>query len=380
MKIGIITIQRPMDNYGAALQCYSLYKYIQDLGHKVEIIDLLRPCHRGYKGPNGKKINIVYFKQLLYDATVRNYYYGKRDREFRHFHQMVEYSKKYRGPLSIKKDPPQYELYVSGSDQIWNPYMPFDNAPYFFDFKIKSGASVISYATSFGVDNIPDSVKELYKQRLLKYSHISVREERGAKIVEEIMGVTPKVVADPVFLQTRQFWVNLGEKVDRLPNGYVLLYSVLYERDVLDYAIRFAEIKNKPLVVVLSEAKVIKNNSIIQIREAGPRQWLYLINNADVFLTNSFHGAAFGALLCKDLKIIYDRKKKTNSRLDTLVSKFQLKECLCFLDSNDTNINSLPSTSIDIIQNCIRLEHEKAINYLKKAINHENISIYGQEY
>ena len=378
MKIGIITIQRPMDNYGAALQCYSLYKYIHDLGHTVEIIDLLRPCHHGYKGPNEKKINIVYFKQLLYDAIVRKYYYGKRDREFRHFHQMVEYSKKYRGPLSIKKDPPQYDLYVSGSDQIWNPYMPFDNAPYFFDFEIKSGASVISYATSFGVDNIPDTERDVYKQRLLKYSHISVREERGADIVEDILGTTPSVVADPVFLQTRQFWVNLGEKVNSLPKGYILLYSVLYEKDVLDYAMRFAEKMNKTLVVVLSDAKVIRDNRIIQIRDAGPRQWLYLINNADVFITNSFHGAAFGTLLGKDLKIIYDRRKKTNSRLDTLVNRLNLKECLCLLDSTDININTLNPMSIDVIQNCIQLEHEKAIDYLNKAIKPENISIYEQ--
>ena len=133
MKIGIITIHHST-NYGASLQSWGLYKFLCDEGFDCEIIDLHRPVHSDYKyskkyicyrGLNGRTL-----KQKIWNLYIRFFkrtplYIKEKNEKFRKFNRKIKLSKAYRSIDDLYANPPQYDIYISGSDQVWNPSQPF---------------------------------------------------------------------------------------------------------------------------------------------------------------------------------------------------------------------------------------------------------------
>ena len=209
-KIGILTIQKSIDSIGACLQTYGLWKFISDFNDlNVDVIDLMRPVFIEYKSPKIKNFyrNEFISKKKLSSIFKQGIKYCIRN-EYRKFNKKITYSRKYTID-SLYLHPPRYDLFISGSDQIWNPYQPYFIEPYFCTFTDKKK---ISYASSIGTDEIDEEVIGLIKYWLSDYDYISVREERAKNILSKYTEQEITVLIDPTFLIKKDEWRKIGKK------------------------------------------------------------------------------------------------------------------------------------------------------------------------
>lgn len=377
MKIGIITIQKSQLNYGACLQCYALFKRIKkDYGH-CEVIDLFRPMLPGYiastnfsgEMPRKKRIRII-FNRIKY-LIKRTRDQKLRDQRFSKFSNLIDYSEKYRSVNSLYKKAPIYDLYITGSDQVWNPYLPYINEPYFLTFAPKHKKK-ISYASSFGIEAIPSELQSKYAAWLGEYSTISTRETSGATIIKDLTGKSALVVLDPVFLLSKNEWQSIEHPIEGIePGSYVFFYMLHKDMEALEKASQIAKARNKRLLYTLSQIGNIPSIHGTQIEQAGPAEWLWLIDNADTFVTTSFHGSAFGLIFGKPLAILMKKEVKTNTRIDNLSKLFGISDHIHEITKNEDFSNHDFSIDSNSIERVLDIKVKESLHYLSSAI-HEN--------
>lgn len=215
------------------------------------------------------------------------------------------------------------DLYCAGSDQIWNPYLGRSGMFNYLGFADYD--RTFSYAASFGIEEIPEEHKEAVRKGLNHIKFISVREDSGKRIVEELTGRTDvQVLVDPTMLLTTQEWDAVAEKPQKkLPEKYLLTYflgRVSQER-------RQAVEKKAAELGCETIWLMDKDSPFYAI---GPGHFVYLIKHARMVCTDSFHGSVFSFLYEKPLAI-FDREgsgENMGSRIRTLADKFQLEDCL----------------------------------------------------
>lgn len=383
-KIGIITIHNS-PNYGASLQAFALYEYIRQQGAKVEIIDLYRPnAHADYiqskkylpyrlqkkSGANQLKIMV---KKLLYTIVYGKKkaftmgYYNDALMKFKVFNSAIKMSKPYKSVDAIYADPPVYDVYITGSDQLWNPTQRFCLEPFFLTFA-PNDAVKISYASSIGISSLTNREKNDFKRWLPSYNAISVREKQAQKMLNEILiGKNVFQVSDPTFLLDRDFWKKMAiVPANREP--YILLFPLMHDVYLLKFAIRMAHESGKKLVVVDQKKNV--EGSYVLIKDAGPCEWLGLIANADLVLTDSFHGTVFSILLSSHNFYSYIAPtNKRGARITDLLDTFELSDHL-LSSSLEESYQQLSSNipSKEIISKIFQCEQEKSRLFLDKYI------------
>lgn len=379
MKIGIITFVK-VNNYGAELQAFALQKKLCLLGYNAEIIDYLfykNPKHKRekiskpfYPYPIKYKIKewLLPIYEYLKIIPYRNEY-KKRLSGFYSFHNKNTFFSKicYHSYSELYNNTPKYDVYCVGSDQVWNPRCYTNLNPYFLTFAPKD-AKKISYASSFGVEDLPANTKEQYSALLKNLDYISVREENAVKLVKDVSGKDAVYVADPTLLLTKDEWKPIA-KYDKVPNEkYILLYVLKDSEYIKRTAIELS--KNTGLKVVRICKGAFKqdkeSDNILNITDATPDDFLGLIDKAEIVLTNSFHGTVFSILFEKDFYTIIKRGVENNSRQLSLLKTLNINrikyEDESFLES---------SSIIDWIKVSKNLEkfRQKSIDYLNEAIN-----------
>ena len=335
-KIGIITVQKAPENYGACLQCYALWKFIKDQGYECELIDLVRPWSPDYLVSKRFKEKQPQAKKSLYKKIIKCLIGSKpiikkvpaENDSFQAFNAQMDYSRTYYSVDSLYDNPPVYDVYIAGSDQIWNPLMPFINEPYFLTFAPK-GKKKISYASSFAVKEIPEGLWNDYSDWLTDYDAISVRERSGVDIVKNFFGRDATIVADPTMLLARKEWENLLVP-PKSQEKFLFVYTLQYNQQIVDKAISFAEDKGLVVYVIVSSTTGVKpeqKRGVHFITTAGPKEWLGFIYSAEYVITDSFHGSVFSFLFSKKLLTVCTNKK-VSERLTTLFGSFSLSSNL----------------------------------------------------
>ena len=312
-KIGIVTLIGNF-NFGNRLQNYATQQYInKSIDADVETI-------LNYPPLNNIKITIVDFIKLL---KLRCKFFKhslcfEKNREFKLFNKNIIFSKKefkYR-----KKHNFYYDYLVIGSDQVWNPATGFKCLD-LGDFR--EGMKVLSFATSLGVSKITRKIDSNYvRSRLNSFIAISVREDSGKKIIEELTGRKDvEVLVDPTMLLTSDEW----DKVSKKPKNYPK------KKYILNYFLgNLSEERKKEIERIAKE----NDCEIVNIMDkkdplyvSGPSEFLYLEKHAFLICTDSFHSSVFAILYDRPF-VIFDRegsKENMGTRLDTLLSKFNLK-------------------------------------------------------
>ena len=322
MKIGIITIQKSSASYGANLQAYALWKFLVSQGHEVEIIDLLRPVQSGYIHSVNKVAYHTYsYKKrkehiasfLTPSFLIRRIKFQKQKVKIRRFYMKVKYSKPFYSIDSLYSDPPKYDAYLSGSDQIWNPDMPFELAPYFLDF-VKDGKK-ISYASSMGKNEIDKNTLKQYEIWLKSYSSIGVREQFSVDLLKSV-GINAHLVLDPVFLIDPSCWKKMAK--DYKYNGKYLFFFSFTNDEAINKQI--GDFANQRGMGVVSNLKMI-NVSCKSAGSLGIEEWLGCILNSELVITDSFHAVAFSIILQKTFYVF-------NSKSDLLSKRSERQENL----------------------------------------------------
>lgn len=360
MNIKTITCHH-VYNYGATLQAYALQEYLESLGHNVEIIDYRLPTHMRYElftpYPQGRVYNIIkiipLLKYILCPLKNRKMLltWGRK-KSFDNFDKkfLRISAKTYHSISEIQADPPLADVYIAGSDQIWNTAALNGKDPgYYLDFGNKK-TKRISYAASFGVSKISADYEGFVKEKLLNFDSISVREKSGLEILNKL-DIKGTVVVDPVFLLSKQQWIEkLGLK--EMHENYIFLYDFLHDdASIRDFALSLSKETGAPLWSVNDFGSTPYADK--QINNAGPIEFLQYLLNAKFVVSNSFHASAFSLIFQKEFVTFPLVSQCNSSRMSDLLSTLDLTYRLLPLkidvlrkNIDWQNINNKMSTSV----------------------------------
>ena len=347
-KIGIITICGN-NNYGNRLQNYALIKIVDSMGFESNTI--------------WRKLNLLRNISIRYKKRNLSQFESNRINNFKNF------TDSYTKPIFLKynkKIGNKYEKIIVGSDQIWNlEWQLWLNK---FLIKIEKN-KIIAYAPSFGVSKIKDSQIKWYRKIINNVKYLSIREDRGKEIIEELTGrKDAKVLIDPTMLLKSDVWDEVSLRPIQLDkykdNKYILMYFLgdISQNNRLEIE-RVAKENNCIIINILD-----KNS---EFYTCGPSEFLYLIKNAFLICTDSFHSSVFSFLYNRPF-IVYNREKAAgdmSSRLDTLISKFNLKDRR-YNGKRITkeNLNHDYTEAYKILET----EREKSKKFLEKALDIED--------
>ncbi|MBU5434324.1 polysaccharide pyruvyl transferase family protein [Pseudoflavonifractor sp. MSJ-37] len=335
MKTGLITFHFA-HHYGAQLQAYATMRAIQGLGHECEIIDFRLP-HTTRTNELFKKSRSV--RAMASDAHTALHYpaFKARYDRFNAFvaEQMVLSPRQYTSFRQLKEDPPAYDVYVAGSDQIWNPNIFADKQfepAFLLDF-VRQGRK-IAYAPSLGTPVLPPPYDAQFKGYLASFDALSAREKRGQVLIREVAGRDARVVLDPTLLLTAEQWGELALP-PKEQGPYILCYFVSDPGEVAPYAQALSERTGWPIVQLAGARRKIPGAKEL-VFDAGPREFLGLFQHAACVCTNSFHGSVFSLQFDRPFFTSMSPKERADptwSRIYSLLSRLGCADRIVGLDS-----------------------------------------------
>lgn len=349
-KVGIITIN-DFNNYGNRLQNYALQEKLLQLGLDVENIlnnNLDTKCKKILKDI------LCLFQRKKKCEIVRKKNFKNFDKDYMKNTNFTIYKDNVKFDMQEK-----YDYFIIGSDQVWN--YKFNRIPK-IDFALFSPKEKnISYAASFGIDNIDKSLEKQYIEGLNNINNISTREERGAEIIKELIGKDVPVVLDPTFLIEDKEWnVIVKKPKEDIKQKYILTYflgDISNERKIA-----LQKIAEKYNFKIINLGKI----EYEQYYTAGPSEFLWYIKNSEIVFTDSFHACVFSIIFDKTFYVLdrEDKTKSMNSRIETLLKIFSLQQQRFI---NWENI-SLEHDYIQV-ESVLKEEREKSLKFLKKALD-----------
>lgn len=361
-KCGILTFHRAI-NFGAVLQAYALTTTINKLGAYCEVIDYRCPFIEDlYEG----SFSFTYIKlKRLASILIKNGVLKKNREGFNRFieRHIVKSQNVYYSPEELSATTSTYDLFITGSDQVWNCYSAGFDKSYFLDF-VSDSHKKNSYAASFGISCIPEKLESEYINLLSDFKNISVREKQGSQIIKTLLNREAEISVDPTLLLSMSEWSQLTTNLKKEPNRYLLVYLLVEAKDMLNLARDLA--KQKKLEIVYISDRVYIRKGMKNYRKVTPEEWLNLFLNAECIVTNSFHGIAFSINFHKEFYASrLPNSAKVNSRIENIMELFELSNILIKGSSSIDNDRRIDYSKVD---NILNDERKKAERYLKRII------------
>lgn len=323
MKVCLITYSRS-NNYGAALQLFATYRYLERMGCQVDILNYQNVFEASKDGNGLLSISVSIKDAIRWFISGHIFRSIKNAKQnFSKFYNSMNYTAQVSSIKQIEswKD---YDLFVVGSDQVWNPNLTngFDHVFCLKSDKIKRK---ISYASSMGSLDFKNFDTKVLFEGLSSFTSLSVREKIAQEYLERNVRKNISIVIDPTMLFDRKEWnqlLQLDKVKNPIPEKYVLIYALGGEFDKNNSVARqVADILNiKTAVVTLSNRP--KNVDYL-MNNITPNQFVKLVNDAEFIVTNSFHGTCFSILFEKPF---YSVKYGLNpKRTEELLNRYQLQ-------------------------------------------------------
>lgn len=364
-KIGTITFHCAY-NYGAVLQAYSLVNFLKKQNHQAEVIDYWPSRRLADKNTFflNKNIfhpvimiqNIIKFLKIDELKDKKNKYDIFRS-EFLSVSSTVCSSSE-----DLKKISKNYEYIITGSDQVWNPMTGYDGN-YFLEFA--EHKQKIAYAPSIGVPNIPINLVPKIANLINDFSCLSSREHRGSEIIKELTGRDALTVVDPVFLQTKEEWLDITIPME-LPEKYILVYVVRRRKNMEVFLKNLRKEINLPIYLIVGTNSASRGfiSADKVFWNAGPKEFVTLFSRATVVCTNSFHGTAFSLIFRKPFLVF--PHTIGDSRVKSILSRCDLEERIILPEVSDfKDPFTLPAGNFDLLE----LEIKASKDYLLRAVS-----------
>ncbi len=344
MRIGILTFHRAV-NYGAALQAYSLLRYLSRQCHDVVLIDY-------YPREDEKDYDIfrsmISLKNVLYNFLVFPYSIKIRRKKQRFFHFIQEYTvltRRYYHYEELCSETFDLDAVITGSDQVFNPVSD-DNIKIYYLAFVSDEVRRISYAPSFGMNTFTDDLGTKIKPYLTKFHSINCREQNGADYIAKITETDCPVVIDPVFLTSQKDW-NLFVGTETTDDGYIFVYDLNGRDRLISLANRLKEKTGLPIKCISTKKYFTKKYDVDElILDAGPIEFIQSIAKANYVLTDSFHGMSF-ALIYRKKFIACNALKHASGRLSSLLMLLKLQYRLVSLEDYMNTDISVIDTPMD---------------------------------
>ncbi len=373
MKVGVLTINGDT-NYGNRLQNYAVQEVLKSLSCEVQtIVNRNNVRYKKHRRNFTEAINHFieknqgrswdYFQLEVYKLknkkTIKEYQ-TRRRKAFQSFTSTYISETDYAiSSGNIPADLGQnFDFFVTGSDQVWNPFYRRTSPIDFLTFAPKHKR--IAYAASFGVSAIPSTFTEDFRTWLSEMQHLSVREQAGADIIKELTGRDAAVLVDPTLMLNKDQWLSISKVSDLKPKRkYLLTYILGKPAHGRKISQRIAQDNNLE-VVNLADIRALRYYCI------DPAEFIDLIHSAELVLTDSFHGAVFSILLERPFAVL-ERigAQSLSSRLDTLLSTFRLQSRKWYSLQSGNDLFTIDFSHVPAI---LEQERAKALDYLKDAL------------
>ena len=340
-KIGIITHYYNSQNYGGVLQSFALCNYLNSIGLSSEQI-----CYDSCSENSRLGTLMLKFKTFVSSLLKKSKksISSASSVEFKTFRNSIPHTHFVYSAVTIKKNSPEYEYLITGSDQVWNPQAICD--AYLLSF---GKGKKLSYAASLACNELPSNTVSYYKKNLSKFSAISVREKSGQKLLEEL-GIDSTVCVDPVLLLSPNEWLSNIETKNSF-GDYIFCYFLGNNQ----FAKRSVEIISKKMglkTLSIFNDDYAKHGSFV--KTCGPLDFVNLIYNAKCVLTDSFHAVVFSSMFSKHF-LCFERSStsKMNSRVVDYLSLlggeelFAKNENYQLVDSFDTSKTDYSFSNIE---------------------------------
>lgn len=368
-RVGVITMHR-VNNFGSVLQAYALQYVIQRMGFEVELIDYEYPnkfqYERGIVRPqlNWKTV-IIRMMSWLHPYNRYNYRFSKFRKSY---FRLSSYFKDFD---AIHQDKPNYDIYVTGSDQVWNPFFTKGDSTFLLDFANET-IHKVAYSPSFSGAFLDAKIKELYARLLGQYNYISVREAKDTGIIKELLGKESAVCLDPTLLLSANEWMKATSISDGKisDDGYILLYILAYSFNpkpyICDLATFLSKKLNLPIVVIGAKEPSLQGGEIKYVNDGGPLQFIKLFSRATCVVTSSFHGTAFAVNFGKPVYSVVNTAISDN-RISSFLNDLKLSESIVPLGMPFDKITL--KQDMELSQSELSRKRELSLAYLTNALN-----------
>lgn len=344
MKISIVSCYF-MNNYGSLLQAYALQEYLILQGHNVENINIsgisreLNVKKVRYYVREAKDFSVVLNKlgrvkrvalKKIYPAYAQ--LMGQRDKCVKEFRtNQIILSKAFQNKAEMTTNVQNSDAVVIGSDQLWLPSNIV--ADYYTLTFVPEHIKKVAYATSFGIPVLPERFCDITRQFLKRIQYLSVREQTGVEIVNNLGIPECKLVCDPTMLLTREQWLELVPNKTVYDEPYILCYFLGARTEHRDFAKRVREITGYKIVALIHCEQYVGNDTgyaDYMPYDVGPAEFVNLIRHAKIVLTDSFHGTVFSVINNKQFfnftRHSDDETLSTNSRIYNLMDILGIRD------------------------------------------------------
>jgi len=344
MKIGIFTFFQT--NYGAVLQAYALQHYLeQQDGVEVEIVDFTTPehlkAHKVFQKPDGRnplRWLKYYWRSLTLYSQLKRRVKRTWDFKSRYYH----FTRRYSSMQEVLNNPPKEDIYITGSDQVFNPRSPYMPV-YYLGFD-KGTARKVAYAPSFGISEFSEDLTQNISLYIDDFDLLSCRESAGAEYLTALTGKEVPVVLDPVFLHDAEEWGKVAAAPD-VKGDYIFIYDLMGQNNLVSLAKRIKQQTKLP-IVCLTGNRYNKYDVDRQVYNAGPAEFIGWIKNASYIVTDSFHGTVFSLIFRRQF-YTFIANEKTSSRIKNILGQMGLLDRIVTKETIGLNDFTRPNYTED---------------------------------
>lgn len=356
----VLIVTKIGKNYGALLQAYALKKSFENRGCSVNILNYcLESTMRTYElypKITGRSSFIRFLKAFRVrketEKSVQRFLQFRKER--------LNLTREYKNFAELEVDSPDADIYVTGSDQVWNPKINFDRA-YYLQFGRKDAVHA-SYAASIGLSRIPEEYEKELIDRIRQIPFRSVRENTAQTILQQY-DISSSVHIDPTVLLDKNDYDSIAV-APSVHKPYVLLYLLIMPDNIKEYLDELRKLYPNFVFVNIPGNTYDRPLGDVQIRDIGPCEFLGLIRNAEVVLTTSFHGTVFSLIYQKQFMSVLPRG--TGSRISGLLESVDLEKRIA-LEGHD--IKRMRDTiNYEKVIEKMEIMRQKAFNYIDSIV------------
>lgn len=373
MKASVITLHT-VDNYGSVMQTYATQQILKKCGYDVEFVDYWRRdnlpksrAERMLEGSTLQKLKPLWginnFTRKATVSILKSVLEKQRSPMWRFLEEKVQLTKvRYYSYEELEANPPVADVYITGSDQVWNSiWNQGIDRSYFLDFA-PAGKPRIAFSASIGREQLDTEEIPETKRLLEKYSAISVREQSAVELLAS-MDIESTLVLDPTLMLEAEEWRKLATKQKR-EKPYILIYQLNPNPQMDQYAGQLAQKRGWDVIRIgFGRSDRRKGGKCVMLPSV--EEFLGLFCDAACVLTDSFHATAFSLNLGTNFISVLPGRFGTRIESITKLTRTENRILTSYDDL------AVVDRSIDEknVQSIFTVERKKGFDFLKKAIS-----------
>ena len=368
-KVALISFHNAY-NYGAAMQAFALQKALHDMGVEAEYINYINEKRKNAYNTTFKAKRALKQKNIILAVRflIGGVFISTRRKHFDAFYEkhLNKTAKVYTTSTEARALNGMYDKFIAGSDQVWNCRNNGGDLAYLLDF-VENPDEKISYASSFGMVDIPPEYVSAYSEALKKIGRISVREVIGSRIVERYTGRNPQVVLDPVFLTGIKTWEIIKQEGSVKNERFIFFYTNRDDQIRDFWSIGFSRkgIRSHILSSTIGIKDFLDPKTSVRV-SMKPADFLNEIASAELVVTASFHCVAFSIIFHKQFVVFLTGNRGRDERILNLLHICGLTDRII---TSETTVEKIESViNYDEVDRKLQPFLDYSREYLKRAV------------